>query len=86
MYVADIGDGVSGEAPKVVERMVADAMAALHNHTKLLGMLPDIVAHHKEGGLDAIAVEHIKHPRRDLGNGAVVESEVNGTRIFTIAL
>ena len=40
-------------------------------------MLANVVAHHEERGLHAVAVEDIEHPGGDFGNGAVVESEIH---------
>ena len=79
--LVDIGDvslGALLESLEVVEGVVAYAVAALHDHLVLIGMLAHIVAHHEEGGLDVVLVQYIKHPRRHLGNRAVVESEVYG--------
>ena len=41
------------------------------NHTRM-------IANSEEGGLDTVAVEHIKHPGSDFGDRAVVEGEVHG--------
>ena len=61
----------------VVECVVAQAVTAGFHHFKLGGMLANVVAHHEERGLHAVAVEDIEHPGGDFGNGAVVEREVD---------
>ena len=79
--LVDIGDVVGCallESLEMVVGMVAYAMPALDNHLVLIGVLAHIVAHHEEGGLDAVSVEHIKHPRGNLRDGAVIKSEVDG--------
>ena len=68
--LVDIGDvslGALLESLEVVEGVVAYAVAALHDHFVLIGMLAHIVAHHEEGGLDVILVQYIKHPRHIKG-------------------
>lgn len=79
--LVDIGDvslGALLESLEVVEGVVAYAVSALHDHLVLIGMLAHIVAHHEEGGLDAVLVQYIKYPRRNLGYGAVVKGKVYG--------
>ena len=79
--LVDIGDvslGALLESLEVVEGVVAYAVSTLHDHLVFIGMLTHIVAHHEEGGLDAVLVQYIKYPRRNLGYGAVVKGKVYG--------
>ena len=57
-------------------------MAAALDFLEQLGMTAHVVADEKEGGLDAVVVEQVEHPGRDLGNRAVVESEVDDAAVF----
>ena len=66
------------EGTQMVERMVAHLMALSLNALKELGVFPDVVAHHKEGGFDAIFAQRVQNERRSLGYGAVVEGQVDG--------
>lgn len=78
LQIAVGGEVFAAEAADVVEGVVADAVAALHNHAELLGMLADVVAHHEEGGFDAVLVQQVEHPRGYYGDGTVVKSQING--------
>ena len=64
-------------ALQVAHRVIPHRVTAPPHLLEQLGMTLHILAHHKEGGLDAIAVKRIQHPRRDLGNGAVVEGQID---------
>ena len=64
---------------EVVVGVVAYAVATLDDHLELVGMLTHIVTHHEESGLDAVLVQHIKHPRGDLWDRAIIKGEVYGT-------
>lgn len=61
----------------VVEGVIADGMATRHDLSENIGIFTDIVANDKEGGFDAVMVKHIKHPRCYVGDGSVIESEIN---------
>ena len=64
------------ESANVIEGVITYAMTCLYHLTVHLGMLAHIVAHHKEGGLDALVGKHLKDKRRSLGDWAVVEGEI----------
>ena len=79
--LVDIGNvpiSMLPESLEVIKSVIAYAVASLDNHLVLVGVLAHIVAHHEEGGFDAVLVQHVEHPRGDLGDGAVVEGEVYG--------
>ena len=65
------------KSPDVIEGMVANAVTLLHYLTEFVGMLADVVAHHEERGLDIVLRQQIEHPGCHLGDGAIVESEVD---------
>ena len=65
------------EAPQVVEGVVAQTVSAFLNHGELARMFAHIVPDEKEGSLDAVVVEHVEHPRCHLGDGPVVERQVD---------
>ena len=77
VHVVEIGGDAVAKSADVVERVVAEAVSSGFDHLKDLGMLPNVVADHEEGGFDAIFVEHVQHPWRDLGNGTVVKREID---------
>ena len=79
VHVAHIAADAVSESADVVEGMVAQPVTSSFDHLKLLGVLADVVSHHKEGGFDAVVVEHVKHPRCDFGDGAIVEGEIDGS-------
>ena len=62
---------------QVVHGMVAVGVAAPFDFLKHFGVLSHIVADHEEGGFDVVAVKHVEHPRRLLGDRAVVKSEID---------
>lgn len=76
--IGDISFSTFLESLDMVESVVAYAMSALHDHLVLIGVLAHIVAYHEEGGFDAVFVEHIEHPRSDLGNRTIVKGKVYG--------
>ena len=59
VHIAEVGGDAVAQAADVVERVVAEAVAARLHHFKFGGMLADVVADHEEGGLDAVVVEHV---------------------------
>ena len=69
------------QAAYMIKGVVAQAVARRAHHLKLFGMLAYIVAHHEEGGVDVVMAQHIKHPRGDLGDGAIVEGEIYGALV-----
>ena len=85
VYIAHIRAYAVQQSAYVVVSVVAQSVPAAFNHLELLGVLAYVVAHHKEGGFDAVVVEHVKHPGCHLGYGAVVESEVNGPFVLVHA-
>ena len=77
LHVVQVGVGGVLEASQVVVGMVADAVPALHHLLEHIRMLADVVAHLEEGGLDVMLVQQVQYPWRHLGDGAVVESQVD---------
>ena len=75
--IAVLTDGVR-ETSDVVVGVIADAMTLVNDTLMELGILTRIVAHHKEGSLDAIALQHIEYPGRRLRNRPVVEGQIDG--------
>lgn len=75
--VAHVLPAAGVHALKVVHGVVAEAVTTPPDLIKQLRVPPDIVAHHEEGGLDVVLVKYVKHPRRDLWNGAVIEGEID---------
>ena len=78
--LVDIGDvslGALLESLEVVEGMVTYTVTTLNNHLVLIWMLAYIVAYHKESSLDLVFVQHIKYPRRYLGDRTIVEGEID---------
>ena len=69
--------GMSASAD-VVEGMVAYGVPIVHHHLEDFRILTHIVAHHEEGGLDALMFQQAEHPRCDQRDGAVVEREIDG--------
>ena len=76
-HVVQVGVGGVFEAPQVIVGVVANAVAAFHDFLEDVRMLADIVAHQEEGGLDAVLVQQIQYPRRHLGDGTVIEGQVD---------
>ena len=76
-HVVQVGMGGMFETAQVVVGVVADAVAALHHVLEDVRMFADIVAHQEEGGLDAVPVQQVQDPGRHLGDGAVVEGQVD---------
>ena len=70
-------DGVA-ETADVVVRMITDTMPLVDDTLMQFGIFPGIVAYHEEGGLDAVLLQHVKNPGRGLGDGAVVEGQIDG--------
>ena len=79
--VAHITADAVAQTADVIEGVVAETVSRGLDHFKFERMLAYIVANHKESGLDAVVVEHGKHPRGHLGYGAVVEREIYGTLV-----
>ena len=75
--IAVLTDGVR-EPSDVVVGVIADAMPLVDDTLVELGILTRIVAHHEEGGLDAIALQHVEYPGRGLRNRPVVEGQIDG--------
>ena len=65
-------------ATPMVVSVIPNAVSALLYHLKNFRVLARILTYHKEGGFHSIFIKHIKHPRRYLGDGAVVKSKVDG--------
>ena len=75
--VFEIGLGGDYSALHMVHGVVAHTVATAQHLLKQFGMPANIIADHKERGFHAIAVEGVEHPRRNLGNRAIVEGEIN---------
>ena len=71
---------IGKKALLVVEGVVAYAMTGIDHHAKFVGEFMHIVAHHEEGRLHIVTVEHAQHPRGNLGDGPVVKGQVH--RLF----
>jgi len=65
------------EAADVIVGVIAHLMALIHNLLKQVEMFPHVVAHHEEGGFDIVVAKGLKNERRRLGNGTIVERQVN---------
>ncbi len=63
---------------QMIMSMVAYAMTALYYHLILIRMLAYIVTHHKKSGFNLVFIQNIEHPRGNLRNGTVIESEIYG--------
>lgn len=85
VHIAHIRAYAVQQSAYVVVSVVAQSVPAAFHHLELLGVLAYVVAHHKEGGFDAVVVEHVEHPGCHLGYGAVVESEVYGPFVLVHA-
>lgn len=68
------------EAANVVEGVVADAVASVHDLLENLWVFAYVVANHKEGGVDAVVRQHLKDEGRCLRDGTVVEGQVDSLR------
>lgn len=75
--VEQISSGGDLSALQVIHGVVAHAVSSPLDFGKEFGIACHIVAHAEEGGLDAILVKDIKHPRRDLRDGSVVKGEID---------
>ena len=85
----DVGIGLLDVVAVVMERMaepadvvvgvVAHLMAFVQNLLIEIGVLPDIVAHHEEGGLDAKLAQRLENERGRLRDGTVVERQIDRT-------
>lgn len=64
-------------ALQMIERVIAHAVAAIEDILVEVGVLAHVVAHAEKGGFNGMIIQNIKHPRRDLRDGAVVEGEVH---------
>ena len=76
-HIAQVAAACQPESADMVHGVVAYAVSAAHHFLVDLWMLAHVVAHHEEGGLDAVSVQHVEHPGCDLGDGSVVEGEVH---------
>ena len=61
------------ESADMVVCMVAYLMAFVDDAPEEVGIFPHVVAHHEEGGLDAVVAQRVEDEGCRLGNGAVVE-------------
>ena len=75
--VAVFLDGV-GETDHVVVGVVAHLVAFIDDALVELRMFAHVVAHHEERGLDAERLEGVEDEGRSLGNGTVVEGQIDG--------
>ena len=71
---------------RVGEGVVADPMSAANDLAQHLGMGFGLAAYDEENGLLMVTVEDVKHTWRDIGVGAVVESEQDAVRRVDAAL
>ena len=67
------------KSAQVMKGVITQAVSVCHDLLEYVGMLADIVAHHEECRLDFIFPKHLKHPRRHLGDGAVIKGQIDGT-------
>ena len=65
----------------VVIGMVAYTVPRILDHPVNVGILAHIVAHHEEGGFDAVLRKQVKDAGRYFGNGPVVEREIDSLHI-----
>ena len=78
-----IGERPMLERAKMVKRVIAHLMASANDFVKQCRVLSHVVTHHKESGLGIKRVERIQDERRCLGDGTIVESEINSTFLRT---
>ena len=65
------------ERAHVVERVVADLVSGVHDVVVKVVIAEHVFAHHEERSLHVIPRQRLKNERRRLGNGAVVERQVD---------
>ena len=75
--IGKIGFRLVGQSRDVIHGVVAQTMACRLDSFENGRMLPDIVAHTEEGGLDAIMRQKVQHPRCDLGCRTIIECEID---------
>ncbi len=66
----------SAESRQMMHGVIAERVPSPLDFLQQFGVASNIVTDKKKGGFHVIFVEHIKHPRRHLGNRSVVESQV----------
>lgn len=76
----DIGKvcfGTIGESRDMVHGMIANTMSACLDLLEDSPVAGYIITHTEESSLDAITVENIEHPRRNLGRRSVIECQID---------
>ena len=63
-------------ASYMIESVVTYMVSTLHDHFVYIGVFAHVVTHYKESSLDAVLVQHIQHPRCDLGYGTVIKGKI----------
>ena len=61
----------------MVEGVVADAVSGIHHLLEYLRIFPDVIPHHEECGLNAIVGKNLQNEWCSLGDGTVVEGQIN---------
>ena len=80
--VGKVSPGTMAKARDVVEGVIAYLMASHSHFVEQMRVLDGIVAHHEEGCLCSEAVEGVEDEGCCLGNGAVVEGEVDSLPVW----
>lgn len=71
--VVEKGNVLRNPPVQVIERVVADGVAAVFHFSKNIRMLPDIIPDAEEGSFGPVCRQLVKHPRRHFRNRPVVE-------------
>ena len=80
--VGKISPGTMAKARDVVEGVIAYLMASYSYFVEQMRVLDSIVAHHEESCLCSETVEGVEDEGCRLGNGAVVEGEVDSLPVW----
>ena len=75
--VAQIGGCGNVSALEVVVGVVAHTVSAAFYLLEEFGMAAHVLTDAEKSGFDAVVVERVEHPRGNLGNRSVVESEID---------
>ena len=76
-HIGQVEPAPPAEAAYVVVGVVAYAVPPRLHLGQQVGILLGILAHHEEGGLGPIPVQHVQDKRGGLGDGAVIEGEIH---------
>lgn len=82
VYIAHIRAYAVSESANVIVGVITQSMASCLYHLELMWVLAYVVAHHEEGGFNAVVIEHIKHPRGYLGYGTIIKGEIYSSLVL----